>query len=576
MNQDKRLDKLEQSLTPKQAVIRWMLEAHQHQDLLNYVRSIRRQNILPLTCLSEQIDHTVRNSMKGYHKERIHAAVRRAILDATFLFHLHKHVNTGLMTEMRVWDPTRAFLAQRQHTMFVEGLFRTILVESADRVDWETSYPLDAETAAAVGHAVLHHVHTWESLEEDDTISGWLYDFLVSQEAKELPFGSYYYEDGLQHPQVTPENDEKLRACFSDEVEFEKFRTGQDYSYGLASVTDTEYSAHYDQMVAAIDKLLDSGKIQAGAVVPLETVPIPFLREAPLADGQWIDRYIIELAEWGALLQAEGYDLREAEVCNPLASAVFTWSDGQEANERETRAIRGKAARSLAKFTGKTKTIEGRVYLRFEDYCRWRKRKVREDLRSGVEKGLVTASWNKWVESQGGEGKALIAGVAARKLYSYVNDCSYHTSQDVATELKERKLLLDSLRTWQQKPERQARLLNDWKNGAEFFLGEVYVFQTALASISQRYFDGHEILFPDLVKEVASLVKETEEMVGEFNEECSGKLEEQAVVDLEAVRGGAVKEAAAKIAWMVDMAKAEALEDMGDQEAGFELVEKYL
>lgn len=41
------------------------------------------------------------------------------------------------------------------------------------------------------------------------------------------------------------------------------------------------------------------------------------------------------------------------------------------------------------------------------------------------------------------------------------------------------------------------------KNTFEMFLGELYAFQQAVASISRRYFDGHEVLFPDPATELA-------------------------------------------------------------------------
>ena len=68
----------------------------------------------------------------------------------------------------------------------------------------------------------------------------------------------------------------------------------EDYSYGLADVTDVEYDAHYEAIVDAMKTVT-----QEGFVVELPTVPHQFLKEAPLVDGEWIDYYTVELAEWG-------------------------------------------------------------------------------------------------------------------------------------------------------------------------------------------------------------------------------------------------------------------------------------
>ena len=89
-----------------------------------------------------------------------------------------------------------------------------------------------------------------------------------------------------------------------------------------------------------LHSLVDSGQVQAGATVYLETVPIRFLREAPLVEGKWIDRYVIEMAEWGALLQTKGYTVQLNDNDHPLALAQFVRSDGTEADQDEVAKLR--------------------------------------------------------------------------------------------------------------------------------------------------------------------------------------------------------------------------------------------
>ena len=71
---------------------------------------------------------------------------------------------------------------------------------------------------------------------------------------------------------------------------------------------------HYDRMMMALYSLADSGKVQGGASVYLETVPMPFLQAAPLVEGEWLDRYVVGLAELGARLDVQGYQVQEAGV----------------------------------------------------------------------------------------------------------------------------------------------------------------------------------------------------------------------------------------------------------------------
>ncbi len=131
------------------------------------------------------------------------------------------------------------------------------------------------------------------------------------------------------------------------------------------------------------------------------------------------------------------------------------------------------------------------------------------------------------------------------------------------------------MRQWRQKPERQAQMAQNWKNTFEMFLGELYAFQEAVASISRRYFDGHEVLFPDPARELAEVVRETEAIVADLKEELE-RIGQQVVIDLEALRKASGKEASRKTAYMVDMAKAEALDHLGEQRAAIELAVRHL
>ena len=82
--------------------------------------------------------------------------------------------------------------------------------------------------------------------------------------------------------------------------------------------------------VVALQALVDSDQIQSDTVVRLETVPVPFLTKVPLLQGEWLDRYIVELAEYGSLLRAKGYEASEDQDEHPLASVQFVSHDGKE------------------------------------------------------------------------------------------------------------------------------------------------------------------------------------------------------------------------------------------------------
>ncbi len=82
------------------------------------------------------------------------------------------------------------------------------------------------------------------------------------------------------------------------------------------------------------------------------------------------------------------------------------------------------------------------------------------------------------------------------------------------------------------------------------------------------------LVVPDLVWSLAELIKYTEELVATFNDEVAGKSED--TMDLEAFRQDAGKAAMQQIAYLVDMARAEALDAMGEDRAATEMVERHL
>ena len=108
--------------------------------------------------------------------------------------------------------------------------------------------------------------------------------------------------------------EDEVRILFEDSKRYQMFLDGDDFSYGLADVPDVEYDAHYEAIVIAV-----KGAAQPGTVIDLPNVPHVFLRQAPLVDGDWIDRYTVELGEWGARLIEMDFLLEESDDNHPMA-----------------------------------------------------------------------------------------------------------------------------------------------------------------------------------------------------------------------------------------------------------------
>lgn len=108
------------------------------------------------------------------------------------------------------------------------------------------------------------------------------------------------------------------------------------------------------------------------------------------------------------------------------------------------------ARANLARFSSRIRVVEGRSYLHFEDYAKWRGRKVKGRLLKQVEQGLVAASWNAWVDAQGGVGMAALAGMKVGKIESCVSekDMVCFEADEAARRGQERRETLASLRAW--------------------------------------------------------------------------------------------------------------------------------
>ena len=129
MSQTTRLDKVEASLTPKQAVIRWLKEIEQYPgivELAEHVRSLP-ESAAPVTRLTRQVGEAVRSDMKGARPELVEAAVRKANRDVVFLVKLHHQANAKVYTEQRAWRLTVRLIAAMQHRLLTKYELRNAL-----------------------------------------------------------------------------------------------------------------------------------------------------------------------------------------------------------------------------------------------------------------------------------------------------------------------------------------------------------------------------------------------------------------------------------------------------------------
>ena len=72
-------------------------------------------------------------------------------------------------------------------------------------------------------------------------------------------------------------------------------------------------------------------------------------------------------------------------------------------------------------------------------------------------------------------------------------------SRELVEEVSRHETVLESLQVGKPDSSRDERFrqrVEHWKESALGFLPEIYTLRRAISLISQRYFDGHEALFP--------------------------------------------------------------------------------
>ena len=209
---------------------------------------------------------------------------------------------------------------------------------------------------------------------------------------------------------------------------------------------------------------------------------------------------------------------------------------------------------------------------------------------------MVVTQWNLWVEEHGGEGEATLPGVKVGKLDCYLDGYRNRVCRDAAELAQEVTLRESSLESLQPgtaggNEDQFRQRVERWKELALGFLPEVYTLRGAIESINQRYFDGHGVLFPAEVEGLDQLLALVAKLVGNYNEALAdsiGRVEtllggtkkghqpSQLTIDLagsiKSVRGAAKEQ----VAYLVDMAKADALGVLGETRQAMELVDRHV
>ena len=188
-----------------------------------------------------------------------------------------------------------------------------------------------------------------------------------------------------------------------------------------------------------IQRSLEADAIKWEYYVQLEPFPYRSLGAASLVDGQWIDRRLLELAEYAALLALRGYLLQAPPDDHPLEPRLVENCAGLPPSEQELLPIRNEVKRRLRQLKGTKKEIRGQVFINIEDYRNWTGRTVTGELKQM--RGLDVAHWNRRINSLGGEGRAQVAGVKLHRLRAPFRSSDFIACEDEPSSRSKRDAL---------------------------------------------------------------------------------------------------------------------------------------
>src|SRR5208283_2695788 len=129
MLKHKRLDKLEDYLTPRQAALLWLQNANKSSSFREYFKSLRGQPdvIRPFFSLALSVEELARRDMKGQPIGVVKERVDQALSDYCFLIKLHHQINLRLMAEECTWAAALATLQAELRVILWEMRFQDVV-----------------------------------------------------------------------------------------------------------------------------------------------------------------------------------------------------------------------------------------------------------------------------------------------------------------------------------------------------------------------------------------------------------------------------------------------------------------
>jgi hypothetical protein len=454
----KRIEKIENSLTPREVVALWVEGLAKFNSLEDYISWIAEDSSrAPLPKMLQQIESGIAGRPNGQGKNSSDKnssgrLLRKRSSEVVFLYNLLLQINLHVHEFVGLKEFHVATLM-----FFIQAVNERAGSRMAMFEQWkglhDTPYPLDPDTAAAVSAALRNGVTSFA---------------------------------------------------------------------GLVAYDDEESSESVCQRLErAVDDLCRRGLVQRGWRVKLGPSPLEFLAAPPLVDGVWIEMAAVELAEFAATLCERGITLEPPADLHPLAlwrpyrrKEISGEQVTEVLSEGEIANAHAEAAARLATFAGRTKEIDARPYIHLDDYRAWSGRKAGDELK--LTEGVVTASWNAWVEASGDCTE--LAGIQVSKVDHGLKDEDFFCCQDPARR-RRREEMASLIRV--SIVEKGVSALEGLLQGSRVdiyrLLTEVRATVTATQRLTARYFPGQKILFKSYANALDHLTASVTRLVDDYN-----------------------------------------------------------
>ena len=150
---------------------------------------------------------------------------------------------------------------------------------------------------------------------------------------------------------------------------------------------------------------------------------------------------------------------------------------------------------------------------------------------------------------------------------------------DFGLRLVDTEKFYERLRAKKERKKTAKNLKSNWEQGfcremIVLLFRQLHGFRTAVSLLGRNYFADEALLFPDAAMSLAELLRNVDFLVSGFNAELEDGSNQK--IETETFKIDIDKEAVERTSYIIDMAKAQTFEAMGDNQGGLELVERHI